>query len=88
MPGTWRCDALLARTDRLLARAALPPPETRGLEDHDRRLTVRETLLRRIGPRRSNSHLPQLVELEIAAPLVTTETVANALGVTPRAVLP
>lgn len=60
---------------------------TRGLEDHDRRLTARETLLRRIGPRRSNSHLPQLVELVIAAPLVTTETIADALSVTPRAAL-
>lgn len=60
---------------------------TRGLEDHDRRLTARETLLRRIGPRRSNSHLPQLVELVIAAPLVTTETVAGTLSVTPRAAL-
>lgn len=44
-------------------------------------------MLRRIGPRRSNSHLPQLVELVIATPLVTTETIANALGVTPRAAL-
>ena len=44
-------------------------------------------MLRRLGPRRSNSHLPQLVELVIAAPLVTTETVAGALGVAPRAAL-
>ena len=58
---------------------------TRGLEDHDRRLTARDALLRRIGPRRSSSRLPQLVELVIAAPLVTTETIASALDVTPRA---
>ncbi len=58
---------------------------TRGLEDHDRRLTARDALLRRIGPRRSSSRLPQLVELVIAAPLVTTETIASALNVTPRA---
>jgi hypothetical protein len=57
----------------------------RALEEHDRRLTARDALLRRIGPRRSSSRLPQLVELVIAAPLVTTETIAGALGVTPRA---
>ena len=57
----------------------------RGLEDHDRRLTVRDALLRRIGPRRTSSRLPQRVELVIAAPLVTTETIASALGVTARA---
>ena len=57
----------------------------RGLEDHDRRLTARDALLRRIGPRRTSSRLPQLVELVIASPLVTTETIADALGVTPRA---
>ena len=57
----------------------------RALEEHDRRLTARDALLRRIGPRRSSSRLPQLVELVIAAPLVTTETIADALGVTPRA---
>ena len=58
---------------------------TRALEDHDRRLTARDALLRRIGPRRTSSRLPQLVELVIAAPLVTTETIADTLGVTPRA---
>ncbi len=57
----------------------------RGLEDHDRRLTTRDALLRRVGLRRTSSRLPQLVELVIAAPLVTTETIADALGVTPRA---
>ncbi|NLH79284.1 MAG: DUF1612 domain-containing protein [Phyllobacteriaceae bacterium] len=56
-----------------------------ALEDHDRRLTTRDALQRRIGPRRSSSRLPQLVELVIAAPLVTTETIAGTLGVTPRA---
>lgn len=58
---------------------------TRALEDHDWRLMTRDALLRRIGPRRTSSRLPQLVELVIAAPLVTTETIADALGVTPRA---
>ncbi len=57
----------------------------RALDDHDRRLTTRDSLLRRIGPRRTSSRLPQLVELVIAAPLVTSETIADALGVTPRA---
>ncbi len=57
----------------------------RALDDHDRRLTTRDALLHRVGPRRTSSRLPQLVELVIAAPLVTTETIADALGVTPRA---
>mgnify|MGYP001766532950 CR=1 FL=1 len=58
---------------------------TRAIEDHDRRLTTRDALLRRIGPRRTSSRLPQLIKLVIAVPLVTTETIADALGVTPRA---
>ena len=73
----------LARLQAVLDGMALGA--ARGLEDHDRRLTVRDALLRRIGPRRTSSRLPQLVELVIAAPLVTTETIADALGVTPRA---
>lgn len=42
--------------------------------------TVRDALLRRIGPRRTSSRLPQLVELVISAPLVTTETTTMPLA--------
>lgn len=76
------CDPLV-RLQAVLDGMALGA--ARALEEHDRRLTARDTLLRRIGPRRTSSRLPQLVELVIAAPLVTTETIADALGVTPRA---
>lgn len=57
----------------------------RGLEDHERLLTARELLLRRVGMRRSNSRLPRLVDLVVAAPLATADTVATALSVTPQA---
>ena len=59
----------------------------RGLEDHDRRLTAREALLRRIGKRRGNSKLPRLVEMVIAAPLVTADMIATELAITSRAAL-
>jgi hypothetical protein len=72
---------LLAIVDAIAATAA------RGLEDHDRRLTEREALLRRIGKRRGNSKLPRLVELVIAAPLVTADMIATELAVTSRAAL-
>lgn len=72
---------LLAVVDAIAAAAA------RGLKDHDRRLTAREALLRRIGKRRGNSKLPKLVELVIAAPLVTTDMIATELSVTHRAAL-
>ena len=43
--------------------------------------------MRRIGKRRGNSKLPKLVELVIAAPLVTTDMIATELSVTHRAAL-
>lgn len=71
----------------LTALEAIAAGAGRGLEDHDQRLAGREVLLHRIGRRRSSSRLPQLVDLVIAAPLVTAEAIAAALSVTPRAAL-
>ena len=66
---------------------AIAAAATHGLEDHDRRLTAREALLRRIGKRRGNSKLPRLIELVIATPLVTADMIATELAVTSRAAL-
>jgi hypothetical protein len=57
----------------------------KGLEDHDRRLTVREVLLCRIGRRNANSRLPRLIDLAITMPLVTSETISAELGVSTQA---
>lgn len=62
--------------------------ESARLADADlKRLTLaREVMLRRCEGRRGNSKLPQLVDLFMASPLVTTQLAAEKLGVTPQAV--
>lgn len=75
-------DPLVRLTVTLQAFAVAADKE---LEDHDRRLAAREVLLRRIGRRNANSRLPRLIDLAIAAPLVTSETIAAELGVSTQA---
>lgn len=53
-------------------------------DDHDRRSTVLEVMSSGIGPQQSGSRLPQLVDLVIAASLVTADTVAATRSVTPQ----
>ena len=56
-----------------------------GMRDHDRWMLAREGLLLKVRGRRGNSKLPRLIDLVLAQPLVSTTTIADALGVTPRA---
>ncbi|WP_165224131.1 RHE_PE00001 family protein [Affinirhizobium pseudoryzae] len=58
-----------------------------GLKDHDRLLLARELMERRLVGRRTTSRLPELVDLVMARPLVSTGMVAETLNVTPRAAL-
>jgi hypothetical protein len=56
-----------------------------GLKEHDR-LTLAKTMMhRKLDGRRTSSKLPELVELVMAKPLVSTGMVAKALEVTPQA---
>jgi hypothetical protein len=72
---------LLALLNGLVAAAEL------GLKDHDRLALARKMLERRLIGRRTSSKLPELIDLVMARPLVSTGMVADALGVTPRAAL-
>ncbi|WP_063928369.1 RHE_PE00001 family protein [Methylobacterium aquaticum] len=56
-----------------------------GMRDHDRWMLAREGLLLKVRGRRGNSSLPRLIDLVLARPLVSTTTIADELGVTPRA---
>jgi len=50
-----------------------------GLKEHDRLALARTQLERRLRDRRSNSRLPQLIELVLARPLVSTNMVQQQL---------
>lgn len=72
---------LLALLNGLIAAADL------GLKEHDRLALALQMMQRRLLGRRASSKLPDLVDLVISRPLVSTGMVAQALGVTPRAAL-
>ncbi|MGY4506430.1 hypothetical protein ACVWYH_010412 [Bradyrhizobium sp. GM24.11] len=56
-----------------------------GLKDHDRWLTVRTLLARKLGRRRSTSRLPALLDYVLTRPLVSAGMIAEELKITPRA---
>ncbi|MDO1583322.1 RHE_PE00001 family protein [Rhizobium oryzicola] len=72
---------LLAYTQALAAAAEI------GLKEHDRLLLAHQSLQRRLSGRRMSSSLPQLIELAIARPVLSSNMIADALDVTPRAAL-
>lgn len=72
---------LVAEFDAITAAAE------EGMKQHDRWLTARTLLLRKLAGRRSTSRLPELVDLVISRPLVSAGMIAEALAVTPRAAL-
>ena len=72
---------LLAIAHGLLAAAEL------GLKEHDRLALARTMMERKLVGRRTSSKLPELIELVMAKPLVSTGMIAKELGVTPRAAL-
>jgi hypothetical protein len=71
---------------RLAARLeAIAAAAEAGFKEHERWLTARTLLLRKLQGRRGNSNLPALVELVLSRPLVSAGMIASELGVTPRA---
>lgn len=60
---------------------------TIGMKEHDRLILARQMLERRLVDRRASSRLPDLIDLVLSRPMVSTGMVARALGVTPRAAL-
>ena len=72
---------LLAIAHGLIAAAEI------GLKEHDRLTLARTLFERKLEGRRTSSKLPELVELVMAKPLVSTGMVVKTLGVTPQAEL-
>ena len=70
---------LLAIAHGLLASAEI------GLKEHDRLALARQMMERKLIGRRTSSKLPELVELVMARPLVSTGMVVQTLDVTPQA---
>ncbi|EPE94372.1 Y4cF Protein (plasmid) [Rhizobium grahamii CCGE 502] len=70
---------LLAIAQGLLAAGEI------GLKEHDRLALARTMMERKIVGRRTSSKLPELVELVMAKPLVSSAMVAETLGVTQQA---
>jgi hypothetical protein len=56
-----------------------------GVKDHDRWLTVRTLLARKLGGRRSTSRLPALLDYVLTRPIVSAGMIAEELKITPRA---
>ena len=75
----------LDRTTRLNAiMEALTLAAQTGLRDHDRWLAASRVLDTKLRGRRSNSHLPQVIAMVMARPMITTTMVAHELKITPR----
>ncbi|MER9080809.1 RHE_PE00001 family protein [Mesorhizobium sp. M0895] len=58
-----------------------------GLKEHDRLMLAREQMGRRLRGRRGHSKLPQLVDLVLARPLVSSAMIEKDLKVTTRGAL-
>jgi hypothetical protein len=58
-----------------------------GLKEHDRLVLARRQLQSRLAGRRSSSKLPQLIELVLARPMVSSGMIADELGVTAQGAL-
>jgi hypothetical protein len=58
---------------------------TAGLKEHDRLMLARAQLMHRLGDRRKTSHLPALIDLVLARPLVSTTIIADELAISTRA---
>lgn len=56
-----------------------------GLKDHDRWLTARTLLARKLSGRRSTSRLPALLDYLLTRPIVSAGMIAKELKITPRA---
>jgi hypothetical protein len=71
---------------RLAARLeAVAAAAEAGLKEHERWLTARMLLVRKLEGKRGNSSLPGLIDLVLSRPLVSAGMIARELGVTPRA---
>ena len=74
-----------SRTERLVAFLdSIQEAASLGLKEHDRLLNAKNRMERRLVGRRSNSRLPDLIELVLARPVVSTSMIVKTLGTTPQ----
>ncbi|MEH7846017.1 RHE_PE00001 family protein [Rhizobium laguerreae] len=74
------------RETRLLAiLAGIITAAELGLKEHDRLTLARLSMERRLLGRRQTSKLPELIELVMSQPLVSTGMIVKTVGVTPQA---
>lgn len=74
-----------SRTERLVAFLdSIQEAASFGLKEHDRLLNAKNRMERRLVGRRSNSRLPDLIELVLARPVVSTSMIVKTLGTTPQ----
>jgi hypothetical protein len=81
-PQRRSADAALRLASFLKAVAAMAQA---CAKDHDRWLTARRLLERKLEGRRRNSRLGELIELVMARPIVNAALIARELKITPRA---
>ncbi|RWC53172.1 MAG: DUF1612 domain-containing protein [Mesorhizobium sp.] len=76
------------RSDRLLASLdAIHDAAVAGLKEHDRLVLAKSQMERRLRERRASSKLPDLVELVLARPLVSTGMIQETLKVSKQGAL-
>lgn len=74
-----------SRHERLVALLdSIREAATLGLKEHDRLLNAKHRMERRLQGRRSSSRLPELIDLVLARPVVSTAMIVKALGTTPQ----
>jgi hypothetical protein len=77
-----------SRETRLLAiLAGISAAAALGLKEHDHLMLARQMMERKLIGRRQSSKLPDLIDLVLSRPMVSTGVIAKVLGVTPRAAL-
>ena len=76
------------RSDRLLAFVdAIHESALAGLKEHDRLVLAKSQMERRLRERRASSKLPDLVELVLSRPLVSTGMIQDTLKVSKQGAL-
>ncbi|OJX98797.1 MAG: hypothetical protein BGP07_13825 [Rhizobiales bacterium 63-22] len=79
-PSERRSHDRLARLHAFLE--AMEEAAEAGMKEHDRLMLAREQMQRRLKGRRSSSRLPQLMEMVLRSPLVSSQMVEKELRVT------
>lgn len=71
----------------IAAMEAMQEAADAGLREHDRLALARQQMEHRLAGRRSSSKLPQLIDLILSNPIVSTGMIVEALSVTPQGAL-